>query len=360
MPPFMVRCVEVKRRMNSISPTRIDTFFHGKPGAWEKAKTQSPTLSPPPVKVKATSPSSWVILLGFFLSLSLFIASIVVGDGMSLLATVSLSLLSTLTGVANKWSLKLPQRRKGTDPPCGDVVIRYPNGSYLYVKCDEQVARELYFAPEEIEYNMSNPVTYRMISLAGTLILMLGIIFLANAKLQLQFAWAGAYIIINAAHWIAAAIPPKKHWDLSCYELKEQSIVGGPENTSFTEALWKAVLLAKSTRWVRTGKAAPETPVWDEWLHEAEENARLCRHHVGPLINPVWPGKNPSKSIIWELPHEWDAKTAWKRLNEEGNEGPKTGTLRAAEAECTSNPLEAEMSAEGSAVLHPHTPTSQC
>lgn len=309
MPPFMVRCVEVKKKMDFHTPTRIDTSFRGQPGARERAKTQSPTLSPPRVMAKATGPLSWVTLLGFFLSLSLFIVSIVVGDGMPLLATVFLSFLSTLIGIANKWSLKLPQRQKGTDPPCGDVVIRYPNGSYLYVKCNEDVARELYFAPEEIEYNISNPSTYRMISLVSTLILMLGIIFLANAKLQLQFAWAAAYII-NAAHWIAAAIPPKNHWDLSCYEVKEQGIVGGPNNSNFTEALWKAVLLAKSTRWVRAGKAAPETTVWDEWLHEAGENAKLCGNHVGPLIDPIWPGKEPSKSIIWDVPKEWDARSA--------------------------------------------------
>jgi len=50
------------------------------------------------------------------------------------------------------------------------------------------MARELYFAPEEIEYNVQNPTTYRMIALVGTLCLMLGIVALANAKLQLQFA----------------------------------------------------------------------------------------------------------------------------------------------------------------------------
>ena len=123
------------------------------------------------VTAKTTGPLSWVTILGFMLSVTLFVSSIVTGDGMSLVATLLLSFLSTLTGVANKSKLKLPGRRPGNAPP-GDTVIRYPNGSYLVVRCEEEIARELYFAPEEIEYKLSNPATYRMVSLLGTIILM--------------------------------------------------------------------------------------------------------------------------------------------------------------------------------------------
>ena len=291
----------------------MDTVLRGVP---VRAKTQSPTIGPPPITAKATGPLSWVTLLGTFLSLTLFTTSIIFGDGMSLIATLLLSFLSTLTGIANKWSLKLPRRPHGAWAPPGDIVIRYPNGSYLVVRCDEDVARELYFAPEEIEYNVSNAATYRMISLLGTLILMLGIIALANAKLQLQFAWVGAYIIVNAAHWIVAAVPQRLHWDLSCYEIKEQSVEGGPSNRSFTDALWKAILLTKSTRWVRNGKAAPETSVWDAWLREAVRTAKDCKSYTGPLIDPIWPGMDPSHGTIWKVPEDWDAKEAWNNLND--------------------------------------------
>ena len=90
---------------------------------------------------------------------------------MSLVATLLLSFLSTLTGVANKSKLKLPGKPPGETPP-GDTVIRYPNGSYLVVRCEEEIARELYFAPEEIEYKLSNQTAYRMVSLLGTIVLM--------------------------------------------------------------------------------------------------------------------------------------------------------------------------------------------
>ncbi|WPH02420.1 Hypothetical protein R9X50_00528400 [Acrodontium crateriforme] len=323
MPTFMVRCVEVKKRNDDRKPTRMDTFFRGKSG---RQNTQSPTLGPPLIKARANGPLSWVTLSGFFLSVLLLITSFLLGDGWSVVATLLLSSLSTLIGIGNKWSLRLPQRQRGNDPPDGDVVIRYPNGSYLIVRCDEDVARELYFAPEEIEYTI-NDALYRVIALFGTLMLMVGVIALANSKLELQFAWAASYVISNAAHWAVAALPARYHWDFSCYEITEQSIVGGPKNKTFTEALWKAIVLTKSTRWVRNGKAAPQTQVWDDWLKEAEDQARDALSHTGPLIDPKWPGQNPKKGVIWDVPANWHAKQAWDQLNETSTEFKGTGRL---------------------------------
>ncbi|KAK5131073.1 hypothetical protein LTR08_001359 [Meristemomyces frigidus] len=314
LPTFTVRCVRVTKVIQAALPTRMDTFFRGQPA---RVVTQSPTLGPPSVKAKATGPLAWATLLGCSLSVSLFVVSMIFGDGMSLLATILLSFLSTLLGIGNKWSLRLPRRPQGTEPPVGDVVIRYPNGSYLIVKCDEDVARELYFAPEEIEYSVKSRAAYRMISLVGTLMLMLGVIALANARLELQFAWAGAYIIINAAQWIAAALPPGMHWDLSCYKVTEQGVNTGPKNPNFTEALWKAIMLTKDIRWVKNGKAAPQTAVWDEWLVDAKDRAQRVTSSIGFLTDPLWPDGNPAKGTVWEDPDKWEPKNAWNELNEQ-------------------------------------------
>ncbi|KAF2214846.1 hypothetical protein CERZMDRAFT_110414 [Cercospora zeae-maydis SCOH1-5] len=220
---------------------------------------------------KATGPQTWVTLLGFAESLVLLAASITFGDGMSLLATIVLSLLSTVVGICNKWTLRLP--KTASEYPPGDLVIRYPNGSFLVVKCKEVVARALYFAPEEIDYYIQNPLAYQMLSLLGTILLMLGIVFLANAKLQLQFGWAGAYVLINIAHWIAAARPEGSHWDLTCFEIEEQKVHHGQPLDNFTKALWEAIRITKSVQWVKAGGAAPQTPVWSEWLYRAEKKA---------------------------------------------------------------------------------------
>lgn len=260
-----------------------------------------------------------------------------------MIATLLLALLSTVVGVSNKWNLKLPKRPQGHAPP-GDVVIRYPNGSYLIVRCDEDVARELYFAPEEIEYTIKNPLTYQMLSLAGTLMLMLGVIALANAKIQLQFIWAGSYIIINVAHWVAAALPQKMHWDLSCYEVREEGVQGGPSNGNFTEALWKAILLTKSTQWVKSGDAAPKTPVWDDWLVDAEYQAKLHDFQIGELIKPIWKEGNVKKARVWEAPDKevWDAKTEWNKLNQAHKVSTTHIMPQKTEDSCVSSSQEAQ------------------
>ncbi|KAI5370282.1 hypothetical protein Slin15195_G011600 [Septoria linicola] len=310
---YTVRCVEIKATKSHLQdPSFKDRFFRGQ----STADSTSTNVRPPLVKAKATGPQTWVTLLGFFEALVLLIASITFGDGMSVLATISLSLVSTMVGISNKWSLRLPKATSNPTP--GDVVIRYPNGSYLVVKCEEEVARALYFAPEEIDYYVTNPVTYRLLSLSATILLMLGIVFLANAKLQLQFGWAGAYVVINIAHWIAAALPQRYHWDLSGFSVREQSVAGGPVSDNFTEALWKAILLTKSVQWVEAGGAAPQTSVWKKWLWEAEDEANKHHNHVGDLLDPVWPGeKSSAKGIVWYGPDKtkWDPKEEWNKLN---------------------------------------------
>lgn len=311
---YAVRCVEIKKKRKERSSTlvRMGTILDG---AFLSSKNAEREKSEPLVTANRNGPLSWVTILGCLLSTGLFISSIVFGDGMSLVATLLLSLLSTLTGIANKWELKLPVRGCH-DAPAGDTVIRYPNGSYLVVRCEEEIARELYFAPEEIDYKIKSPAIYRMISLLGTIVLMLGIIALANAKLQLQFAWAGAYVIINAAHWVVAALPQRLHWDLDCYEIREQGVEGGPHNSSFTEALWQAILLTDDIRWVKNGNAAPQTAVWDEWLEQAEEVAHKRGQTTGPLKEPMF-GSSASqqKATIWMSPQGWDPKDAWNKIN---------------------------------------------
>lgn len=323
MAPFEVRCVRVRKREGMLRRVKsLDTMLRGVP---KEAKNPFTDDLPPTVKAKATGPQSVVTILGFLMSVTLLLASLLWGDGLSFIATILLSGLSTLIGAANKWTLKLPQR-KGPQPTPGDTVIRYPNGSFLVVLCDESVARELYFAPEGIEYNIQNQTLYRLISLVGTIMLMLGVVALANAKLQLQFAWAGAYILINVAYWIAAAVPPKRHWDLSCYEVFEQSIGSSCKNSNFTQALWKAILVSKSSNWAQIGKAAPRTPVWEKWLKRAEAKAKSVDKTQGAARYPfLWPqDPETAERLVFNVPlddngKEWDAKRDWDILSKGQN-----------------------------------------
>lgn len=317
MRPHQVRCFSVTIKQSAKSVSFMDRLLRGAPP--KKVTRESVELdkigkegpAPPRllVKAKATGPQTILAIIGFSEILALFIASICLGDGMSMVATICLSALSTVVGFINKWSLELPKATSNDKK--GDVVIRYPNGSYLVVKCDETVARALFFAPEEIHYLITNPFIYRGLSLFGTILLMLGIVFLANAKLQLQFAWAGAYVIINIAYWLDAALPAKKHWDLDCFHHEEVPVPDNlPGNENYTKALGTAILMAGSSAWASKGAAAaaPSTDVWKAWLQEADRKAEEIKNaeKKGELPQPLW--------------KSWDAKQAWDDLKEaQGN-----------------------------------------
>ncbi|KAF2797533.1 hypothetical protein K505DRAFT_269308 [Melanomma pulvis-pyrius CBS 109.77] len=261
-----------------------------------------------PLKAKTLAPLTVVLFLGFFLSAILLAVSIWHDDGMSIVAVVLLSLLSSLIGWGNKWTLELPKRKvKKGYVPRGDVVIRYPKGSFLIVRCEEDVARELYFAPETIKYLLQHGPAYRILSLVGTMMLMGGVICLANAQIIPQIAWAGSYMLLGSSYWIVAALPGKLHWDHSCYTVENEclsdsdmDVKGWPsENDTFTKALWTAIVVVKSTDWVLKSNACPDTEAWRDWLNAARAVAKDVRLAERPKKEGV---------KTWEVP-DWDAQS---------------------------------------------------
>ncbi|KAF2279978.1 uncharacterized protein EI97DRAFT_429731 [Westerdykella ornata] len=267
-----------------------------------------------PLKARTLAPLTFLVFLGFALPCILLGVSIWLEDGMSILATILLSLLTSLIGFGNKWTLRLPKRRvKDGKVPRGDVVIRYPKGSFLIVRCDEDVARELYFAPETIEYLLAHGPSYRLLSLVGTMLLMGGIICLGNSQIETQLAWAGSYMLLNVSYWIVAALPSRLHWDTSAYAVENECLSdsemspkdGFPShNQTFTQGLWKAIVLAKGTDWVLKSGACPDTEAWRGWLREAREHARSValadkQEVVGGKEIVTWkiPDWNPQKAL---------------------------------------------------------------
>lgn len=225
--------------------------------------------------------------------------------------------------MGNKGRLNLP-KRKNTNiiTPPGDVVIRYPKGSFLVVQCSEDVARELYFAPENIDYLVSHSWKYRLISLVGTFLLMIGVVSLGNASTYLQIGFAGAYMILNAGYWIVAALPAKVHWDMSCYEVRDQrfeletkekeylQLDSFPKhfveyNDTFTWALWKVIIATKDIDWVKKSAAAPQTEAWDAWLHEAKAQAEAAKTRTECI------GGKEIK--VWKVPN-WDPQKEWGKI----------------------------------------------
>ena len=290
MAPFTVRCCEIKHSSgDAIVPSVLSSSWRGP-----------------------------VVLANLFvcaLSICLLVLSIIFGDGMSLLATLLLSTVSVFVGITNRWMLRLPARPTRIPPP-DDIVIRWPNASFLIVRCSEDIARELFFSPETVAYTLQKDNSFIFLSLLGTLFLMISVVALANAKIQLQIAWAGSYILLNIAHWVAAALPRRFNWDFSAYEMEEQSIEGGPHNQWNEEALWKAILLTKDTRWVKATKAAPQTVAYDMWLAEAQHLCHTAEHRVARLIEPMWNSKDGT-GLIWEVPRVWNPREELRRIEAE-------------------------------------------
>ncbi|KAK2756558.1 hypothetical protein FQN54_005451 [Arachnomyces sp. PD_36] len=289
----------------------------------------------PSVNANLWGPLTYASLLGSALSAVLLSLSIYYDDGNALLATIFLSLVSTLVGFGSKWTLALAARKANRETPPGDVVVQYPRGVFLVVTCDEDVARALYFSPETCDYNLKK-FWYRTLSLLATIFLMFGMIMLANAKPILQIFYAAAYMILNAAYWVVAALPDTWNWDLSNYEVVRQdynmpasmdeeaptddrgpNVVPAIRSTkldpplsakerdtarSFTGALWRAIALSGTSEWVRTAGIAPKTKAWDEWLKEAENVAMRQSLPLTPSPDP----KNPAfKGVPPTLPR-WD------------------------------------------------------
>lgn len=240
-----------------------------------------------------------------------------VRSSMALLATCLLSFLGTTTGVANKWSPTPNDPKPDPHSPRGDVVIKYPQGAFIVVSCEERTARYLYFNPSErCIYFIKSTTLYRVFSLVSTLLLMGGVISLANATIELQTAFAGSYMLINIFYWIGAALPPAHHWDLSRLEMTHIVVKGGtpPRGATldnvpltYTEALWKAIAVTGTSNWVREAGWAPKTPAWADWLNEAEEAAR------GEPLKSSVENIDGEQTEVWRI-RNWDSRYALSTL----------------------------------------------
>lgn len=146
-----------------------------------------PDLRPAVLTVTWRGPVVVANIFGSALSIMLLALSIVFGDGMSMLATLLLSTVSVFVGLANRLQLRLP-KRSDRNSLRTDVVIRWPNASFLVVRCLEDVASELFFSPQSVDYTLQWTNGFIFLSLLGTLFLMTSVVALVNAKLQLQVA----------------------------------------------------------------------------------------------------------------------------------------------------------------------------
>lgn len=88
------------------------------------------------------------------MTVGVFIAAAVIKDGTACVALVAISLVSSIVGYASWWSPVLTSRTFRSKVPLGDIAIRTREGAFLLVRCNENVARELYVGTEECLYHV--------------------------------------------------------------------------------------------------------------------------------------------------------------------------------------------------------------
>jgi hypothetical protein len=237
----------------------------------------------PRVPPQPFSPLNILSVLSCLLTIGLVIWARYLRDGTAIVALVTISCASSIVGYASWWSPVLMKRTFKSKVPAGDVIIRTREGAFLLVKCNEDVARELYTGTEECQYYVQTQ-PYRILVGFGTFLLMVSVVLLGNCNFTMQAAIGLSYIILNGAFWGSSLIRKGRFWDLSNYTVEDvtpkdasnadvfqnDTLEGRP---SFTRTMWYAIRETKKIGWVKRGGAAPKTDEWDEWLKLAELNA---------------------------------------------------------------------------------------
>jgi len=162
-------------------------------------------------------------ILGCIMSGILLALSVWQHDGFALIATVLLSVTSTIVGFASRWKLLFNEEKPKEDRakviPDGDVVIFYPElGAFRVVRCNEVVSR-LYFQAEECVPFLSDNL-YRVFAMFGSVTLIFGLICLGNSQPILQLSFAAAYVLLNALYWASSALKEIHHWSHT-YKINE-------------------------------------------------------------------------------------------------------------------------------------------
>ena len=232
---------------------------------------------------------TWLAMGGFVLYLALVGLATWLSDGMAILALCLLGFVSFVAHLGLFYRIELvPYEKKRAILPKSDVIIVYPNGTFQIISCDEEIARKLFFETEKCVYKVGNANLYRLLAMLATVTLMVGVICMANASPQLQLSFACVLVTSNAGHWIVAALPEQKHWDLQSFRIEE---TGKWATARYSQALWTVIASTGNIRWVKAAKIAPDNEAWDDWLDEAQKHldpSKRPEFRNGVMIDPAW------------------------------------------------------------------------
>ncbi|KAK4180294.1 hypothetical protein QBC36DRAFT_37324 [Triangularia setosa] len=310
---FITTDNDLERGSSSNSPTLHSPPNHNRHHHLHIPRT---TTIKPSVPATFYSPVHLLSLLSFALTLAIIILSALWEDGTAILATVLISLASSVVCYASLWQPVLMNRTTNSKVPKGDVVIRTREGAFLLIKCTEEVARELYSGTEECRYVVKSDV-YRVYMGLGMVLLMVSVVLLGNCGWNSQVLIGGGYICLNGLYWMMGLVKEERFWDLgkrytmrdvtpedakwahvvpdeherehemtnnggrwdmkSDNRKKEGQERGHDDDTvpSFTRTMWYAIRETEGqVAWVKRSGAMPKTKQWKKWLEEARDMAK--------------------------------------------------------------------------------------
>lgn len=225
------------------------------------------------VTSRTWAPLNQLALGSCLLSIGLLIWSVLLGDGVAFIAILVMSFASSALGCSSRWKTANYKGRSVRRFPAEKVVLKTRWGAFLVVQCDGDVARELYWTPEECIYNMGNVASRAFGGVIGGLGVMVAVVLFGNCSWVMQAAIGSSYAFLNVSYWLVTVIPETYSWDLSTYSVTvNHGNSGFGSNGSFTSALWQSIALTRSVRWVRSNNVTPNSSPWKAWLDEAEQN----------------------------------------------------------------------------------------
>ena len=226
---------------------------------------------------RSAGPLNTLTILSTLTTLGLLIWSILIHDGVACLAIIIMSLASSAFGFSCLWR---PAFSKGTYAGKGQsndtkVIIRTRSEAFVVVNGSQDLLREVFFAAEECIYIVKPILEIMLVGVGGSVLLSAGVVLLGNSSWVMQVAIGVFYTLLNVMYWILATLPTRYAWDLSRYRLDQCS---STRCGNFTTALWQAILVTQSIKWVGPSGALPLSEGWRLWLREARRN----------MGNPKW------------------------------------------------------------------------
>ncbi|RAK88356.1 hypothetical protein BO79DRAFT_228901 [Aspergillus costaricaensis CBS 115574] len=220
-------------------------YTEAKPGSLEEYHEPARTR----IGLQFLCPMNILTLASVLLTIGLAIWSIILHDGVGLLAIITMSISSSLACLSQHSYPEL-ERKEGDANEQGDLVIRTRNGAVIVVHCTEDIAQELYLNPEHYKYTLEPDQTlFKFLMGASTVLLMISVLLLSNCG--------------------------PRSWDLLGFTV---NVYKDRKCANYTYALWNAIRETGEVVWVKEARSLPDWEAWNAWLEEAKPN----------ITNPNW------------------------------------------------------------------------